>query len=223
MWLFAPAVTAANVSVLVKALGTANITASGTGVRSSSPVAITGFPAGSLNPVAWFKADAITGVTNGGALAAWTDSTGNGYNATQGALSQQPTYVTNAMNGLPVVRFHSNNSTCLSFTRPVQDDFSIICVFQSTNGYGSGSFYYQGAGLVNGEVGGAVNDFGTCLFANGSIAAGTGNPDVAVDSGGGYNDGHPHILTFTRLRITGKVTLYVDGAMMGTTAAPQVR
>jgi hypothetical protein len=216
--IFATGVTAANVSVLVKALGTANIIASGTGVRSSSPVAITGFPAGSLNPVAWFKADAITGVTTGGALAAWTDSTGNGYNATQGALSQQPTYVTNAMNGLPVVRFNSNNSTCLSFTRPVQDDFSIICVFQSTNGDGSGSLYYQGAGLVNGEVAGVVNDFGTCLFADGSIAAGTGNPDVAVDSGAGYNDGRPHILTFTRTRITGKVTLYVDGAMMGTTA-----
>ena len=209
--------TIANVILPVRAVGTANITASGTGVPTSAPVAISGLPALSLIPITWFKADAIVGVTNGGTLANWTDSSGNGYNATQSALSQQPTYVTSAMNGLPVVRFNATNSTYLAFTRPVQDDFSIICVFQSTQGISSGNLFYQGAGLVNGEVGGVVDDFGSCLFANGSICAGTGNPDVAVTSTGGFNDGHPHVFTFTRTRSTGFVCLYVDGALVGTT------
>jgi hypothetical protein len=40
---------------------------------------------------------------------------------------------------------------------------------------------------------------------------------VAVDSGAGYNDGNPHILTFTRTRSTGLVSLYVDGSLVGTT------
>jgi hypothetical protein len=176
-------VTSTNLLLLVKAVGTAQITASGADVTASAPLAITGYPA--ELPVAWFKANAISGVTNGGAVASWPDYSGNGYSATQGAPSQQPTYVTNAMNGLPVLRFNTTNSTCLAFARPVQDDFTIICVFQSTQGLNSGSFYYQGAGLVNGEVGGVVNDFGSCLFANGSICVGTGNPDVAVTSGGG--------------------------------------
>ena len=147
----------------------------------------------------------------------WPDASGHGYNATQSTANLQPTYVTNAMNGKPVVRFNAANSTYLAFTRPVQDDFTIVCVFQSTQGLGSGNLYYQGAGLVNGEVAGVVNDFGTCLFANGTICAGTGNPDVAVNSAAGYNDGHPHIFTFERTRSTGLVSLYVDGALVGTT------
>ena len=164
---------------------------------------------------AWFKADAITGLANGAAVSSWTDSSGHGHSAS--APISAPSYITAAMNGLPVVRFNSGAGTYLSFARPVQDDFTIMCVFQSTQGLNSGTLYYQGAGLVNGEVPGAVNDFGTCLFANGSISGGTGNPDVAVDSAAGFNNGHPHIMSLVRKRSTGSVSLYVDGALAGTT------
>ena len=64
---------------------------------------------------------------------------------------------------------------------------------------------------------GVTTDFGTCLFANGQIAAGTGNPDVAVDSTPGFNDGQPHVLSFKRIESIGEVDLYVDGVFMGTT------
>jgi hypothetical protein len=165
----------------------------------------------------WFKADAIAGLANGASVSVWTDMSGNSNNATQSFANQAPTYVTGAMNGLPVVRFNAAGANYLEFNRPVQDDFTIICVFQSTQGYGLGNLYYQGAGLVNGEVPGVVNDFGTCLFTNGSVCAGTGNLDVAVDSAPGYNDGHPHILTFTRTESTGLISLYLDGSLVGTT------
>lgn len=174
----------------------------------------------SLNPsslAVWFRADAITGLASGSPVSMWNDSSGNGYDATQPASKHQPLYVAAAMNGLPVVRFNATNSDYLSFYRPVQNDFTIMCVFQSTQGYGSGNLSYEGAGLVSGEVTGVVNDFGTCLFANGSISAGTGDPDVAVDSSPGYNDGHPHVLTFTRSESTGRVSLYVDSTVYGAT------
>jgi hypothetical protein len=164
----------------------------------------------------WFKADAITGLVSGAALSVWPDSSGRTNHASQPNASQQPTYVTAAMNGLPVVRFNAAKSTYLAFNRPVQDDFTILCVFQSTQGSGSGNLYYQGAGLVNGEVGGVVKDFGACLFANGAVCAGTGNPDVAANSSAGYNDGHPHILTFKRTMSTGAVELFMDGSPVGT-------
>ncbi|HUD83028.1 MAG TPA: lamin tail domain-containing protein, partial [Candidatus Saccharimonadales bacterium] len=209
--------TSVNLSLPVLAAGTANITGSGANILSSAPFAVTGYPAGSLFPIAWFRADKITGMTNGEAMAAWSDYSGNGFNATQSTPGRDPTYVTNVMNHLPVVRFNTANSTYLSFPRPISNDFTIICVFQSTQGLGSGTLYYQGAGLVNAEVAGVINDFGTCLFANGSIAAGTGDPDVAVDSGAGYNDGNPHLFTFIRSLTTGLVALYVDGVEMGTT------
>jgi hypothetical protein len=165
----------------------------------------------------WFKADAITGLANGATVSTWPDASGNGDDATQTNGTRRPTFITGAINGLPVVRFNSASQTYLSFLRPIDADFTIVCLFQSTQGLNSGSLYYQGAGLVNGEVAGVVNDFGSCLFANGSVCAGTGNPDVAVASGPGFNDGHPHLFTFTRTRATGTVALYVDGSLAGTT------
>jgi hypothetical protein len=165
----------------------------------------------------WLKADAITGLADGAAVSSWTDDSGDGYSAVQPSPANQPTYVTGAMNGMPVVRFSSAHDSYLWFYRPVQDNFTIICVFQSTQGLGSGSLYYQGAGLVNGEVTGVVNDFGSCLFANGVVCAGTGNPDVAANSGAGYNNGKPHILTFIRTKSTGQVLLYMDGSLVGST------
>ncbi len=189
------------------------VNAAGEGVNSTETAV------SPLSLVTWFKADAITGLTSGSRVSVWNDSSGNGYDAAQPDATNQPVYVANAMNGLPVVRFNATNADYLWFNRPVQDNFTIICVFQSTQGYGSGTLYYQGAGLVNGEVTGSVADFGTCLFANGSIAAGTGNPDTAVDSGAGYNDGHPHIMAFTRAESTGRISLYVDGATYGSKAA----
>lgn len=50
---------------------------------------------------AWYKADAIAGKNDGDTLAAWNDSSGNARNAT---AAGSPTYQTNEINGLPVVR-----------------------------------------------------------------------------------------------------------------------
>ena len=166
---------------------------------------------------AWFKADAITGMANGSPLATWVDLSGNGDDATQGTEAQQPTYITGALNGLPVVRFNGSNSTYLAFSRPVQDDFTILCVYRSSQGIGSGTAFYQGAGLVNGEVAGVVDDFGVSLNANGYLLAGTGNPDTTVVSSvGGYADGQPHLFTFRRMESTGALALYADGLLVGT-------
>jgi hypothetical protein len=186
---------------------------------NSAEIAVTTPPPVILGPpqlVTWFKADALH-LSNRAVVANWPDSSGNGDNATQTNSGQMPEFVTATINGLPVVRFTSSSQTYMAFPRPVSGDFTITCVFESTQGLDTGTLYYQGAGLVNGEVSGVTDDFGTCLFANGSIAAGTGAPDVAVDSAMGFNDGHPHIFTFTRQRSNGLISLYVDGVLAGTT------
>jgi len=176
----------------------------------------------SVTPVApvattWFRADAITGLANGASVTTWNDASGNGYNATQSISGKQPAYVTNAMNGLPVVRFNSANSTYLAFNRPVQDDFTIIIVYQSSQtGQGTGTAFFNGSGLVNGDQPNAQNDFGTALNGNGLVTAGTGNPDISINSGGGYNDGKPHIVTFKRTESTGELDLYLDGNRVAT-------
>jgi len=173
----------------------------------------------SANPSAlavWLKADAITGVANGAAVSAWVDLTGNGYNALQALSSKQPTYVTGAINGLPTLRFNAANSSYLWLYRPVQDDFTVILVYKSSVGISTGVNFWEGAGLVNGEQAGAVDDFGLALNANGRILAGTGNPDRTAVSGTGFANGQPHVVTFKRTRSSGAITLYVDGTLVAT-------
>jgi hypothetical protein len=55
-------------------------------------------------------ANSIAGLTNGQIVTLWQDTSGSGNDATIGTgVVNNPTYVTNALNGLPVVRFGANN------------------------------------------------------------------------------------------------------------------
>ena len=53
----------------------------------------------------WLKADAIAGLSDGDAVAAWPDSSGNGNDASQGVAGKRPTWRANVLGGRPVVRF----------------------------------------------------------------------------------------------------------------------
>lgn len=185
----------------------------------SSEVSITVPTPPPPSPVVWLKADSLSGLANGAAISIWTDSTGNGFNATQTNTSRKPSYLANAINGMPAVHFTGSSSNYLALTRPVQDDFTILFVYRASQGLGgTGTQFYQGAGLVNAEVPGSVNDFGMSLNSAGKILAGTGNPDVSIASTGStFTNGQPHIVAFKRTRSTGALELYVDGTAQGTT------
>jgi fructan beta-fructosidase len=164
---------------------------------------------------AWFKADAITGLGNGAGVAIWSDSSGHGLYAIQTTLGQRPTYVTGAMNGLPALNFNGANNQVLILNRPVQDDFTIFCVFCSAQGLGSGNQFSDGAGLISAVATGLANDFGECLLANGQVCAGSGNPDASISSVPGFNDGKPHVMTLRRTKNSGELDLYIDGNFLG--------
>jgi hypothetical protein len=57
----------------------------------------------------WLKADALSGLLDGEAVASWPDATGNGEIATQLTAANQPQYRINTQNGLPVVRFDGDD------------------------------------------------------------------------------------------------------------------
>jgi hypothetical protein len=162
----------------------------------------------------WLRADAISGISHGSPLSTWVDSTGNGYNAIQPLVSRQPLFITNVFNGNPAIRFNASSNSYLWLYRPVQDDFTMIFVFRSSQGLGTGINFWEGAGLINGEQSGAVSDFGLALNANGQILAGVGNPDTTIRSGTGFNNNQPHVVTFKRTRNTGAIALYVDGVLV---------
>ena len=97
--------------------------------------------------------------------------------------------------------------------RDVRNDFSLEVWFSSHGGgVGTGNTqWWQGAGLLDGETPGVVDDFGTSLDATGQVWAGTGNPDTSIHSAPGFNDGAWHHVVFTRTQATGALTLYLDG------------
>jgi hypothetical protein len=81
---------------------------------------------------AWYKADAITGLADADPVATWIDSSGNGNDATQGTGDNKPTYQTNELNGLPVVRFDGINDV-LSASFTLDQPLSLFLVFMATN------------------------------------------------------------------------------------------
>ncbi len=105
----------------------------------------------------------------------------------------------------------------LTIDRSIADDFSIALWFRAPKpGRGSPSDlrWFTGSGLVDGEVPGIVDDFGISLV-EGHVAAGVGNPETFVSSGGGLADDAWHHVVFTRHRASGEVVLYVDGIEAG--------
>jgi len=98
-------------------------------------------------------------------------------------------------------------------TRQIADDFTLEFWFASTAGIGTGAQWWAGAGLVDAEVAGAANDFGTSLRSDGRIVAGVGTPDGSIMSATGFNDGAWHHVVMTRTRSSGMVRLYVDGTL----------
>jgi hypothetical protein len=65
----------------------------------------------------WLYAGAGAGTNDGDVVTTWTDQSGNANSPTQGTADNRPTYQTNEINGLPVVRGDgSNDFLKLAFT-----------------------------------------------------------------------------------------------------------
>src|SRR5262249_33826022 len=79
--------------------------------------------------------------------------------------------------------------------------------------------WWQGKGLVDGEVSGAAADWGTALLA-GKFAIGIGNPDATVSSSVSVNDGAWHHLAATRNNSSGAVNVFVDGILRRSGTGP---
>ena len=98
---------------------------SGAGV--TSPAHITGL-------AGWWKADSITGLADGTQVDTWSDSSSNGRNATQTGAGR-PTFKTNILNGLPVVRFDGGDHMIISsYTHGSKFAIFAVVIENSTTG-----------------------------------------------------------------------------------------
>jgi hypothetical protein len=77
----------------------------------------------SVNLISWLRADVGVAYNSSNQVSLWNDQSANGYNASQLSSSNQPTLVTGAVNGLPVISFNpSSAGQFLQF--PAGFDFS---------------------------------------------------------------------------------------------------
>jgi hypothetical protein len=101
----------------------------------------------------------------------------------------------------------------------VSNDFTLEVWVNTTQTGGTGTSWWQGAGLVDGEVSGSTNDLGLTLLGS-KAAFGLGNAtgaDVTITSTTNINDGRWHHLAATRQG--GTIQLYVDGQLEASSTA----
>ena len=88
-------------------------------------------------------------------------------------------------------------------------NFSIV-FWVRTAAIGGSPNWYNGFGLVDGEVGGVTGDFGVALVGN-KVGFGIGNPDTTLPSVKSINDNLWHQVVVTRNAGNGAMNIYIDG------------
>lgn len=102
-------------------------------------------------------------------------------------------------------------SSFIEITRVIATNFTVAVWIRTTN-TGTGSTWYNGLGILDGEVVGSAADWG-CSVLNSKFAVGIGAPDTTFSGTVSINDGLWHHLAATRDSTSGAVKLYVDGAL----------
>lgn len=152
----------------------------------------------------WYKADAITGLSDADPLSAWTDSSGNGYTTSQSTSSLRPTYKTVIINSLPVVRFGTSGDTALnSSASSSYAAQTIFAVIKPTNT--SGTQMIRGG--ITGSLALRLNAGKIELLRQGVTVIGTGSTTVPTTGAS--------IITASYDQSTGDWAVYLNGAADG--------
>lgn len=131
-------------------------------------------------------------------------------------------FITSTLGNDPIVEYAATEMGQGEFAaipNPVSRDFcigfefttSIECKIRDDNN----DHWFDGCGMIDGDIAYPQNDFGITLGRHGEVFFGVGNPDVSVKSPPGYADGSRHRVCATRKMSTGKITLFIDDAVIG--------
>ncbi len=143
-------------------------------------------------------------ISSSSAVSEWDDCSGNGNNATQSTDANQPTFVSNSMNGNPVIRFDGNSS---KLTLPVSSNLGI-----QSNPYEM--FMVAKSSSSNTQfliAGGANEQFEYHLNGGTQGARFIPITSTYLDEGssGTYTDGNAHV--FSERASSGGGAIRVDG------------
>lgn len=121
---------------------------------------------------------------------------------------------THALKFANALNFDGTNDY-VNVSRPIADDFTIEYWVKTTQTGNTGGNWYNGIGIVDAEVGGGTNDFGTSLSGS-KLAFGIGNTDYTILSNGSINDGSWKHVAVTRVKATGAMVIYINGILDAT-------
>ena len=122
-------------------------------------------PASLGNLLAWYAADQITSPpASGSALSSWNDLSGNGYTASQATGADQPTFVTNVQNGLPVVSFDGTDDFLAATIPTTPQPLTFFLVVDATTLGSRVPLSFSGSSFVEVNTGlGAYLSFGSAI------------------------------------------------------------
>ncbi len=139
------------------------------------------------------------------------DYSGHGYNGVNyGAVFISPGYAS----GVLAAQFNGSSTSYIQIPCSIGvtgTGFTIAFWVKTTNTAGTGQ-WYGGKGLVDGDLPGAENDFGTALSGT-KFAVGVGNPDTTLVSRTVINDGNWHHVAGTWNMSSGAMSIYVNGVV----------
>jgi hypothetical protein len=114
------------------------------------------------------------------------------------------------INGGTAAIFDGSSSLQASAS-PIVDGFTIAFWMNTTTAGNGGTQWYQGNGLVDGELPGQTNDWGLSLLGS-KVALGIGNPDRTIISTSNVTTGTWTYVTATWDASAHTSTLYLNGA-----------
>ena len=156
------------------------------GARSGESLPVSG-------AVAWYAARLQSGLSDGDSISSYSDSSGEGNDATQANSTLQPIFKENVLNGHPVARFDSAGNDRLQLSIAVTDIRSVFWVVSQASyvsyapsllGHNSAYHFHRGNG-------GLFNHFASSHINNGSIKVN----GVAETSNYGLTDANWRIIS----------------------------
>ena len=147
-----------------------------------------------------------------------TDIGGSGYNGTLSGVTATPNRFSNAGAATAFSGASSTGTLPAGLITAVQNDFSMGYWFKTSMVAATSAQWYGGNAMVDAEVCGQTNDWGTALIDGGKVALGIGNPDITIKSvSATYNNNAWHFVTVTRNASAASIALYVDGTAVAST------
>jgi len=142
------------------------------------------------------------------------DASGNG---NDGTMSGNVQFAAGKL-GAEAAQFDGTTHTYITVPLSISNSFT-IGFWIKTSATGGNGQWFNGIGLVDGEVPGVADDFGVSLTGN-SAAFGVGNPDTTIATPDAINDGNWHHVAATRDSVSGQMSLYLDGSLEATGPGP---